>query len=221
MVRKGYWIVLDELNLAPSDVLEALNLLLDDNRELFVPELHAIVKLHPHFMLFATQNPPGAYGGRKILSRAFRNHFLEIHVDDIPKDELCMILERQCEVPPSYARKMVEVMKDLQRHRQSSKVFAGKHGFITPRDLFQWADRFKNSGKSYEDLAMDGYMLLAERHARNLARLSYQIVKHLHLVNHAQCALELFTFQESNDCYMEPKQRQQLKLTLMISLQMY
>ncbi|CAG8477658.1 12586_t:CDS:2 [Gigaspora rosea] len=37
-VRKGYWLVLDELNLAPTDVLEALNRLLDDNRELFIPE---------------------------------------------------------------------------------------------------------------------------------------------------------------------------------------
>jgi len=37
-LRKGYWIVLDELNLAPSEVLEALNRLLDDNRELFIPE---------------------------------------------------------------------------------------------------------------------------------------------------------------------------------------
>ena len=51
VVRKGYWIVLDELNLAPLDLLEALNRLLDDNRELFVPELQAIVKPHPHFML--------------------------------------------------------------------------------------------------------------------------------------------------------------------------
>jgi len=33
-VRKGYWVILDELNLAPSEVLEALNRLLDDNREL-------------------------------------------------------------------------------------------------------------------------------------------------------------------------------------------
>jgi len=65
-VRKGHWIVLDELNLAPSDVLEALNRLLDDNRELFVPELQATIKPHPHFMLFATQNPPGSYGGRKV-----------------------------------------------------------------------------------------------------------------------------------------------------------
>ncbi|XP_028119149.1 midasin-like [Camellia sinensis] len=163
-VRNGHWIVLDELNLAPSDVLEALNRLLDDNRELFVPELQETVRAHPDFMLFATQNPPTFYGGRKMLSRAFRNRFVEIHVDEIPEAELSEILEKRCKIPASYARKMVEkVMKELQLQRQSSKVFSGKHGFITPRDLFRWADRFRTFGKTYEDLARDGYFLLAER----------------------------------------------------------
>jgi midasin len=37
-LRQGHWIILDELNLAPSEVLEALNRLLDDNRELLIPE---------------------------------------------------------------------------------------------------------------------------------------------------------------------------------------
>ena len=46
-VRHGHWIVLDELNLAPSDVLEALNRLLDDNRELYVPELQQTVRIAP------------------------------------------------------------------------------------------------------------------------------------------------------------------------------
>ncbi|GJP54985.1 hypothetical protein CLOM_g13979 [Closterium sp. NIES-68] len=159
-VRRGHWIVLDELNLAPSDVLEALNRLLDDNRQLFVPELQETVSPHPHFMLFATQNPPGLYGGRKVLSRAFRNRFLELHVDDIPHTELALIVERRCLIPASYAAKMVEVMKDLQRHRQSSAVFAGKHGFITPRDLFRWANRHAHG---YEELARDGFYLLGER----------------------------------------------------------
>ncbi|KAI5058508.1 hypothetical protein GOP47_0026678 [Adiantum capillus-veneris] len=162
-VRNGYWVVLDELNLAPSEVLEALNRLLDDNRELFIPELQLVIKPHPHFMLFATQNPPGLYGGRKVLSRAFRNRFLELHVDDIPEDELCIILEQRCEIPKSYAEKMIAVMKDLQRNRQASQAFAGKHGFITARDLFKWADRHRKSGVSYEDLARIGYVLLAER----------------------------------------------------------
>lgn len=40
--------------------------LLDDNRELFIPETQDTVVAHPMFMLFATQNPPGHYGGRKV-----------------------------------------------------------------------------------------------------------------------------------------------------------
>ncbi|KAJ6465987.1 P-loop containing nucleoside triphosphate hydrolase protein, partial [Mycena vitilis] len=70
-LRNGDWIVLDELNLAPTDVLEALNRLLDDNRELVIPETQEVIQPHPHLMLFATQNPPGLYAGRKVLSRAF------------------------------------------------------------------------------------------------------------------------------------------------------
>lgn len=180
-VRYGHWIVLDELNLAPSDVLEALNRLLDDNRELFVPELRETVRAHPNFMLFATQNPPTFYGGRKMLSRAFRNRFVEIHVNDIPDDELTEILEKKCKIPRSYANKMIEVMKELQLRRQKSKVFAGKHGFITPRDLFRWANRFSKYGTSYEDLAKDGYFLLAERLRDEIEKNIVQEVLEKHL----------------------------------------
>ena len=65
--RKGAWVILDELNLAPADVLEALNRLFDDNHELFVPELQETIKPHPQFMLFGTQNPAGAYAGLPSL----------------------------------------------------------------------------------------------------------------------------------------------------------
>ncbi|XP_071901315.1 midasin-like isoform X1 [Coffea arabica] len=180
-IRNGQWIVLDELNLAPSDVLEALNRLLDDNRELYIPELREVVRAHPGFMLFATQNPPNIYGGRKMLSRAFRNRFVEIHVDEIPEDELSTILEKRCKIPASYAKKMVDVMKELQLYRQSSKVFAGKQGYITPRDLFRWANRFRVFGSSYEDLARDGYYLLAERLRDEKERRVVQEVLERHL----------------------------------------
>ena len=104
-VRFGYWIVLDELNLAPSEVLEALNRLLDDNRELLLPETGEVVRPHAHFMLFATQNPPGSYGGRKVLSRAFRNRFVQLQMDEIPTAELAQILEkRYAPLPHAHAR---------------------------------------------------------------------------------------------------------------------
>ncbi|XP_048386295.2 midasin [Stegostoma tigrinum] len=168
-MRMGHWIILDELNLAPTDVLEALNRLLDDNRELFITETQEVVKAHPRFMLFATQNPPGLYGGRKMLSRAFRNRFVELHFDELPKAELEIILNKRSSLPPSYCAKLVKVMLELQSYRRGSSVFAGKHGFITLRELFRWAERYRLTEQlmpGYDwirHIATDAYMLLAGR----------------------------------------------------------
>ena len=152
--------ILDELNLAPSEVLEALNRLLDDNRELYLAEINETVKPHPNFRLFATQNPCGVYGGRKPLSRAFRNRFVEIHMGDIPSDEMVTILEKRCACPPSHSKRLVEIMVSLRNRRSKSNVFLGKDSFITPRDLLRWAER---QSSSKLELAEQGYMLLAER----------------------------------------------------------
>ncbi|KAG8427097.1 AAA ATPase midasin [Metarhizium acridum] len=160
-MRQGHWIVLDELNLAPTDVLEALNRLLDDNRELLIPETQEIVRPHENFILFATQNPPGLYGGRKVLSRAFRNRFLELHFDDIPEDELEYILQqRSRNTSPPDCRRIVTVYKELSRLRQTSRLFEQKDSFATLRDLFRWALR---EADTREDIAAHGFMLLAER----------------------------------------------------------
>jgi hypothetical protein len=43
----------------------------------------------------------------------------------------------RCAIAPSYAAKLVLVQGELQRRRSASNVFAGRHGFITPRDLFR------------------------------------------------------------------------------------
>jgi midasin len=152
-LREGHWIVLDELNLAPTDVLEALNRLLDDNRELVIPETQEVVRPHPHFMLFATQNPPGLYAGRKVLSRAFRNRFLEVHFEDVPQAELETILCQRCQIAPSYGKRIVTVFHELQKRRQTGRVFESKHGFATLRDLFRWAGR---DAVGYQELADNG-----------------------------------------------------------------
>nr|POE59000.1 midasin [Quercus suber] len=158
-LREGHWIVLDELNLAPTDVLEALNRLLDDNRELFIPETQETVRPHNDFMLFATQNPAGVYGGRKALSRAFRNRFLELHFDDIPVDELQEILHRRTQLPESRCKRIVNVYRELSVLRQENRLFEQK-SFATLRDLFRWALRRNDT---IEQLAANGFMLLAER----------------------------------------------------------
>jgi midasin len=154
-LRKGHWIILDELNLAPSEVLEALNRLLDSNRELRIAETQEIVKAHPRFRLFATQNPPGVYGGRKPLSRAFRNRFLELHVDDLPECEWEIILSQRCGLPPKHCKLLVNVLSSLRLRRQRSGLFNGKHGFISPRDLLRWANR---APQGIQAIADEGYV---------------------------------------------------------------
>lgn len=159
-LREGHWIVLDELNLAPSDVLESLNRLLDDNRELLIPETQEIIRPHKHFMLFATQNPAGIYGGRKALSRAFRNRFLEIHFEDIPEDELGTILRERTQIAPSFCAKIIEVYRQLTVLRQRDRLFEQKQSFATLRDLFRWAMR---EADDRTQLAINGFLLLSER----------------------------------------------------------
>ncbi|XP_011196368.2 midasin [Zeugodacus cucurbitae] len=166
-MRNGYWIILDELNLASTDILEALNRVLDDNRELFIPETQTLVKAHPNFMLFATQNPPGLYGGRKTLSRAFKNRFIELHFSDIPREELEIILEKRCLIPSSYAKKMVMCMSDLQKNRKTTTK-----NVFTLRDLFRWGNRYTFADKQLLDdsqydwnqhLVEEGYLVLSAK----------------------------------------------------------
>ena len=149
------------------------------------------------------------YGGRKPLSRALRNRFIEIHVGDIPSEEMEVILKQRCcmdfdaiagaapaaefaaaggersvgsegeasrvgakaPMPERFCRALVNTQRALQLHRSRGEIFGGKHGFITPRDLLRWGGRPPlDDGSTWTprcDLAVTGYMLLAERLRRD------------------------------------------------------
>jgi len=63
------------------------------------------------------------------------------------------------ELAPSYGKIIVTVFHEPQKHRQTSYVFESKYGFATLHDLFRWAGR---DAFEYQELADNGYMLLAE-----------------------------------------------------------
>jgi midasin len=137
--RSGEWIALDELNLAPPDVLEALNILLDDNRENRIPETGVVVRAAPGFVIFATQNPPGLNGGRKELCQDLRGRFIEKDVKDITETDLKDVLMKRSSIPLSFPDQIIVVMRQFHVQRRGSQMFAGKIGFVTVRDLFRWA----------------------------------------------------------------------------------
>ena len=49
-----------------------------------------------------------------MLSRAFRNRFIELHCEDLPPKELVDILHECCVLSRKHARMMVAVMAELQ-----------------------------------------------------------------------------------------------------------
>lgn len=136
-VKEGKWILLDELNLARSEVLESLNRLLDANRELFVSELQLHLKAHQQFRIFATQNP-SEYGGRKQLSTAFKNRFVLLQFSDISEEELLQIISERCKwVSQGQCREMCQIQRLLRMLRMKRNFFGGKDSVISVRDLIK------------------------------------------------------------------------------------
>jgi midasin (ATPase involved in ribosome maturation) len=78
-------LLLDEMNLGSSSLLERLNPVLDDERKVVLAEKEGEeVKLHDDFHFVAAMNPPTrAYGGRHKLSKALQNRLTPIWVDDL------------------------------------------------------------------------------------------------------------------------------------------
>ena len=89
-MRRGWWLLLDELNLAETQVLERLNCALENPPGLVLTEGDGTVfgpggdvPVHPGFRLVATLNP-SEYAGRAVLSQAFVDRWSVWHQSETP-----------------------------------------------------------------------------------------------------------------------------------------
>ena len=94
-LRKGVWVILDEMNLAEPQVLERLNSVLEDGHELVLTEGEGTifakggdVEPHDDFRLFGTMNP-AEYAGRSTLSPAYRDRWQMWRFVDLPMNGVC------------------------------------------------------------------------------------------------------------------------------------
>jgi midasin (ATPase involved in ribosome maturation) len=107
--------MLDKQNLASIESLEALNRLLDDNRESILCRSKSDCQTRIQILVYLLRRIyPVCTAGRKSLSRAFRNRFVELHVYDIPGNDMVQIIRKSCPPP------QINIMLDIT-HRRSTK----------------------------------------------------------------------------------------------------
>lgn len=116
-MREGRWLVLDEINAAPAEILFVLHSLLDDDGYVVLPEKDGeIVKPHPDFRLFATMNP-ATYQGVRELNKAFMSRFpviLNVSYPDA-EDEEKILAHYAKKADPKVIRNLVKMAKDLRK----------------------------------------------------------------------------------------------------------
>jgi MoxR-like ATPase len=95
-MKKGWWVILDEINLAEPQVLERINPVIERNPSLTLSELgdqkieddakDPEHRLNPNFRIFATMNP-AEYSGRAAMSPAYKDRWTSYIYADPPTEK--------------------------------------------------------------------------------------------------------------------------------------
>ncbi|RMC13255.1 hypothetical protein DUI87_10789 [Hirundo rustica rustica] len=97
-VTKGHWILLEDIDYAPLDVISVLIPLLE-KRQLLIPGRGDCLKVAPGFQFFATRRIFSCGGGwyRQQSSHAalLDKYWTKIHLDNMSKGELKEVLQRR------------------------------------------------------------------------------------------------------------------------------
>lgn len=114
-MKKGYFLILDELDFAEPAILSVLNSVLEENGKLFLKEKgDEVIVPHRKFRVLATANTIGCmneykymYSGANLMNAAFIDRFRVYHVDYLSKEAEIEILT---DVIPDLTDKIAEAL---------------------------------------------------------------------------------------------------------------
>lgn len=86
-IKNGDWILLDEINLAPEDVLNKVVSIIDKTVLLTEKADVDNIPIHPDFRMFCCMNPHHSSAGKKALNKVLRSKMTEIFVDELYKPQ--------------------------------------------------------------------------------------------------------------------------------------
>lgn len=139
-LRKGHWLVIDEVNAALPEILFVLHSLLDDDGYIVLSEKDGeIVRPHENFRIFATMNPTEGYNGTKDLNLAFKSRWTWTVQVDLPTEaeERRMIDTRYPKRKTINADKLKNMIKFANGLR-AGYAKGTYELFVSPREMLAW-----------------------------------------------------------------------------------
>ena len=158
-IRRGDWVLMDEINLGSPEVLDAMAPLLEREATMFkIPGRNEEIPLRG-VRFFATMNPSSIGGGRTKLPRSIKNKFVMLYLNDYLDEELRVIVEglfhgavQQGHVSRGHVGKIFELHKEIQAacSRRSEVGRVGGPYHFNLRDVIKLRDLVMKNGKDFK-----------------------------------------------------------------------
>ncbi|GBG29381.1 Dynein heavy chain, cytoplasmic [Hondaea fermentalgiana] len=157
-LKSKKWLLLDELNLAPPETLEAIAPVFSGRGTFKVPGSNEDIAIH-NLQVFATMNPVGVGGGRAKLPRSIENLFSVVRLGEYNRDELFDIFQSAFKklieeevLMFHHLEALFEIHWDLQDLASQKKIGKGHGGCgFNLRDLMKLRDLLAGNAANITD----------------------------------------------------------------------
>lgn len=167
-MRKGYWLLLDEVDFCDPAILGILHPILEPNGKLVLKEnIGEVVEPHPNFRIFGTGNSVGSqsnkmdvYAGTSELNEAFLDRWVIMHMKDLDeKEEVKIIKMAVPALKRKWAKSIVRFAKDVRTAMAGQSEGTGiSMRSLSLRKIIRWADKmalYRNPFKAAENVFMN------------------------------------------------------------------